>query len=108
MLFRSDDGTPCTRDSCWGWDPSSGLGGVAEGKCVNENLCPGGQFCCANGDCCSEPCDECIANGYLSGGVMSVDPDLSCVGDTIVFTLNGVTDTGGRSARTVNSSTSPQ
>ena len=79
----ADDGDPCTNDSCMNGQP------------VNSPKCPG-QQCCANGACCNGLCDGCTNYGTLSGGTIDVEPDPACLGETIIFTLSGVTDTGGR------------
>jgi len=70
-----DDGDPCTADSCWGWDPPPGFGGVAKGKCVNEPLCPAGQTCCG-GECCypEDCCNDVCLSGSTASAAVTVHP----------------------------------
>ena len=57
--------------------------------------CPGGQLCCASGNCCPQECEECLDSGTLSGGIIDVSPEVPCMGDTLVFAVSGVVDSGG-------------
>jgi len=69
----------CTEDMpcCWGTE-----------CCDPEN-------CCGNGECCNEPCEGCIDHGALSGGMITVEPEVVCLGDQITFELSEVVDSGG-------------
>jgi predicted AlkP superfamily pyrophosphatase or phosphodiesterase len=60
-----------------------------------KHCCNPGQVCCNNGQCCDFPCDQCLNNGTLSGGMIEVEPEPACVGQTVTFTVSGVTDSGG-------------
>ncbi len=88
-------GTLCCGDHCCEVEC------CGEGCCTASEPCCGGttccppERCCGNGECCSQDCEGCLDNGSLSGGMIDVDRDPVCVGDTITFTASGVVDSGG-------------
>ncbi len=62
--------------------------------CCGDECCDP-ERCCGNGECCAEECEECLDNGSLSGGTVSVVPQVVCIGQTIIFSVDGVVDSGG-------------
>lgn len=40
-------------------------------------------------------CEGCLDNGTLTGGSITVSPEMVCVGDSLTFTVQGVVDDGG-------------
>ncbi len=95
-------GDHCCTDQCCGAGCCSASQTCCDGDCCSaEETCCGGtdccepKRCCGNGECCAQDCEGCLDNGTLSGGVIDVDRDPVCVGDTITFTLSGVVDSGG-------------
>ncbi|MGD2111629.1 MAG: hypothetical protein PVI86_19810 [Phycisphaerae bacterium] len=65
--------------------------------CANISCCDAGENCCENGSCCDEPCGECLDDGELdvTNATIELTPPVACLGDTLTFTVSGVTDTGG-------------
>lgn len=103
LSCEDGDGNPCTEGQC------------SDGDCVPLDLCDIGEFCCAEAlvgaeaeptdptasqqrmaVCCADPCNACLDNGSLSGGVVNVNPPYPCVGDTVTCTASGVVDSGGQ------------
>ena len=89
-----DDSNPCTDDSC------------LDGVCFHVETCPPTLLgrealaCCVGGECCGAlccpmACEECLDNGSLMGGIIDVQPQVPCLGDTLTFTVSGVVDEGG-------------
>ena len=89
-----DDSNPCTDDSC------------LDGICFHVEMCPptllgrAEMACCVDGECCGTlccpmACEECLDNGSLTGGIINVEPQVPCLGDTLTFTVSGVVDEGG-------------
>ncbi len=78
------------RECCEGETTCCAVGDVCCGdECCDEDRC------CGNGECCAEECEECLDNGTLSGGTVTVVPQVVCIGQTITFTVDGVVDSGG-------------
>ncbi len=73
-----------------------GDGCYAEGQsCCGGSTCCDPSLCCDNGECCAQACEGCLDNGSLSGGTITVQPDVVCIGGTITFTVTGMVDSGG-------------
>ncbi|MFH0983640.1 MAG: hypothetical protein V2A79_19160 [Planctomycetota bacterium] len=98
------DSNPCTIDWCDAGgnchhDPAAEGASCGncktcqEGACVT--VCAPGENCC-DGHCCAYPCYQCVDHGALSGGTITANPNPACVGQTITFTVSGVTDSGGQ------------
>ena len=89
---RMSSGFRCAlgRECCEGETVCCAVGDVCCGdECCDEDRC------CGNGECCAEECEECLDNGSLSGGAVSVVPQVVCIGQTITFTVEGAVDSGG-------------
>ncbi len=103
---------------CDSGSPAGGaVAGTAREECCVDRCCQTGwtccggtdccdpQFCCDNGECCAETCEGCTldnglpGNGTLDGtnAVITVTPNppIVCVGDSIIFSISGVIDSGG-------------
>ena len=68
---------------------------ATEACCPDANACCASGYTCCDDVCCPEPCEDCIDNGQLTGGTITVEPEVVCIGDTITFTIDGVVDSGG-------------
>ena len=113
-------GGSCCNDECCNGPCCQGNCCPAENSCCGSNCCVAGRECCegetvccavgdvccgdeccdedrccGNGECCAEECEECLDNGTLSGGTVTVVPQVVCIGQTITFTVDGVVDSGG-------------
>ena len=95
-----DDDNDCTDDWCVDGEcqhsspcvpPEVCCGGEC---CPAENCCPG-STAGVGGTCCGTVCEECLDNGELSPGSIELSANPVCVGETITFTVLGVTDSGG-------------
>jgi len=92
------DGLPLLTDPCC--PTAEPLWCCEEGTtCCDGLQCCTVENCCPNNTCCPWPCDECIDNGTLSGGTITVNPDPACLQDIITFTASGVSDDGGEQRR---------
>ena len=101
------EGKVCTGGLCCNPGEVECNGGCCQSGfcCQGLTCCSSGQNCCSDGTCCNEVCDECIDNGTLSGGTISANPPVVCLGDTITFTISGVVDNGGIKKVDCNSKT---